>query len=264
MELVADYATPVPAAAMFAMVGIPEDVTVRNTVMGWVTQMVAAHDRTQPLMVQAAGATSRMALQVYLQGLLVQYEREGNGPGLLGHLARHRRNLTAEDVYQSCVDFVLAGSLSTTWLVASAMHRLRPDQIDALRRDRSRVPRVLEEVLRLEPPVQLIDRFVTEDDVTLGAARLSRGDKVTAVIGSANRDPRRFDVPDDLDLAGDDNGHLSFGDGIHRCIGEPLAMAVAPIMLDELLEFDDLEVDGYAQWQADPYLRGLVNLPVRI
>jgi cytochrome P450 len=85
------------------------------------------------------------------------------------------------------------------------------------------------------------------------------------VIASGNRDEEQFGNPDAfiLDRPRVDEEHLSFGYGIHRCIGAPLAEKMAPAMLRELLAIGTPRVDGKPQWQADPYLRGVVNLPLR-
>jgi cytochrome P450 len=100
-------------------------------------------------------------------------------------------------------------------------------------------------------------------ETTLCGVDLTVGDKVTAVIGSANRDPAVFRNPDDFDMDRRDTAQLAFGSGIHYCIGAPLAQIVAPAMLAALLRLDNLAIDGYAQWGSDPFLRGMVNLPLR-
>jgi cytochrome P450 len=118
-------------------------------------------------------------------------------------------------------------------------------------------------VLRYEPPLQLIDRLVTAD-TTIGDVAVRKGDKVTAVVASANRDAAAFgEHPDGFRADRDTDALLTFGDGIHRCIGEPLARAIAPPALELLLAAPVPEPDGTPQWQTDPYLRGLVSLPVR-
>ena len=247
MELVADYATNVPAAAAFALLGIPEDDAMGVGL--WASVMTEGRDDVQPPLLRFQAATSKLALQAYLQGLLRKYRRDGRGPGLLGAFARQDGGLKDDaDIYASCVDFVIAGSLGTTWAVSSVIFRYH-DRLDELRAD---VPGALERVLRSDAPVQFTDRYVETDGVTLGGVPLARGDRVTAVIGSANRDEKYLGDPT-----------LTFGGGIHRCIGEPLARRVAPMMLDALLALPGLRVAGLPQWRADPMFRGLASLPVR-
>jgi cytochrome P450 len=266
MELVTDFAIPVPANVLFDLVGIPADELVRKGLLAWEIPIVLANDPTQTIRTQFEGATAVMALHHYMQGLLRKY-RLGSGPGVLGALAQAiGPTLTEEDVYASCVDFVVAGYLSTTWLIASAIQALlaHPSQMQKLRARPAKIEDALTEALRLEPPFQLIDRYVAQE-TTLGGVDLKVGDKVTAVVGSANRDPAVFPVPDpdEFDMDRENTAQLSFGSGIHYCIGAPLARIVAPAMLSALLRLDDLEIAGYAQWGSDPFLRGMTNLPLR-
>jgi cytochrome P450 len=264
MELVTDYALPIPAFVLFDLVGIPADELVRRGLLAWEIPIVRANDPTQTIRAQFEGATAVMALHHYLQGLLRKY-RLGGGPGLLGTLAQAiGPTLTEEDVYASCVDFVVAGYLSTTWLIASAIQALvaHPSQLQELRDRPDKIDDALTEALRLEPPFQLIDRYVAQE-TTLCGIDLKVGDKVTAVVGAANHDPAVFPDPDDFDMDRGDTAQLAFGSGIHYCIGAPLARMVAPAMLAGLLRLDDLAIDGYAQWGSDPFLRGMTNLPLR-
>jgi cytochrome P450 len=84
------------------------------------------------------------------------------------------------------------------------------------------------------------------------------------VIGSANRDPEGFPEPDRFDIERNETTHVAFGEGIHYCLGAPLARIVAPVALEALLaEFPELTLDALPQWQTDPYLRALTSLPLR-
>ena len=269
LESVTDYALPVPANVLFDILGIPQDKLVRLALIGWQAAIVRANDKTQPQQVRMAGATAAMALHLYLEGLVRQYS-SGPATGVIGVLAQSVSppDFTAEDVYMSCFDFVVAGYLSTTFLITSAIGSLfsaavDPGQRAAFVADESLRENATKELLRYEPPLQLVDRYVREAR-DLGGARLRAGDKVTAVIGSADRDDRAFERPDTLDIyRGDADKHMSFGEGIHRCIGEPLAMRVAPVAIAELLKQPGLAVNGLPQWLTDPYLRGMSSLPVR-
>jgi len=267
IELLADYALPVPANVLFDVIGIPDQPGVRQGLLAWETLIVPSHDITQPLQVRYLGGSTRMALLAYLQGLVHQYTENKGGPGMIGALCRPEASrLSQAQLFMSCIDFVVAGYLSTTWLVASAINSLltQRKQWDALRADTSKVDAAVKEVLRFEPPFQLVDRYVGQD-TTLGGLELRKGDKVTAVVGSANRDDTKFDKPDELDIARDleKTRPLTFGGGIHYCIGAPLASIMAPAMLRRLMTLDGLFVDGKPQWGTDPYMRAMVNLPLR-
>jgi cytochrome P450 len=264
MEFVVDYGVPVPAGVLFDVLGIPEKQLVREGLLLWAGTIIAGNDKRQARSARVAAGTAKMALQTYLQGLL-RYYRHEPPKGLIGAMAGAARGpLSVDDVYATCIEFVVAGYLSTTWLVASAILELiKHGQLQAVRDDPAKAPAAIMESLRLEPPVQIIDRFVASHTNVCGVP-VRRGDKVTAVIASGNRDDARFGDPDAfrLDRPNADE-HLSFGYGIHHCIGAPLAERVAPVMLTELLAFGEPRVDGIPQWQSDPYLRGVVNLPLR-
>jgi cytochrome P450 len=264
MELVADYATPVPANVLFDVLGIPDAPGLRDGLQQWENLMVPSHDITQSPQVRFLGGSARMALLAFMEGLVRQYTATDGGPGMIGAMCKPgATDLSTEALFMSGIDFVVAGYLSTTWLVASAINSLlaHPDQWEALLADPSKRNRALEEVLRFEPPFQLVDRYVAQDTV-LGGVALKRGDTVTAVVGSANRDPAKFADPDALDIERDSSAALTFGGGIHYCIGAPLARIMAPAMLAELLSLRELALDGQPQWGSDPYMRAITSLPL--
>jgi cytochrome P450 len=121
-------------------------------------------------------------------------------------------------------------------------------------------------MLRYDAPAQLVDRYVVENVTLPSGATLQRGDAISAVLGSANHDPGAFSHPDVFDItATRRNMHMGFGDGVHFCIGAPLARQVAPAAIAALLDaLPTIELAGIPQWQTDPYLRGLNSLPLQI
>jgi cytochrome P450/surfactin synthase thioesterase subunit len=266
MELLADYALPVPANVLFDVLGIPGDEGVRRGLLLWETFIVPSNDITQPLPVRFLGGTARMALVAFLEGVVLECKQGGDRTGLIPAMCAHgATSLTDAELYVSCVDFVVAGYLSTTWLVASAVEiLLRSGEWEALRRDPDKTEAVVDEVLRLDPPFQLNDRHVVKP-ITLCGVDLVPGDVVTAVVGSANRDSAVFAQPDALDPGRDTTKEppLTFGAGVHYCIGQPLAKIMAPVMLRELMTLDGLELAGDPQWATDPYMRSMVCLPLR-
>lgn len=157
----------------------------------------------------------------------------------------------------------MAGYLSTTLLICTGTRNLlaNPEQADALRKDWGLIGKAVQEMLRFDAPAQLVDRVVATD-TELNGVPLKPGDRVTAVLGSADHDPDAFADPDEFRIDRYNEGQMSFGWGIHRCIGEPLVRHVAPVAIRKLMELDGLAVDGLAQWQTDPYLRGVANLPM--
>jgi hypothetical protein len=155
--------------------------------------------------------------------------------------------------------------LSTVFLLSTGTLNLlkNPRQLALLREQPALMSNAIEELLRYDAPAQLADRFCAED-IEIAGVQLKAGDQVTLVLGSANRDAEVFADPNVLDLQrANACAHLSFGAGIHHCLGAPLARQVAPQGLRLLLEqWPNLRLAGLPQWQTDPYLRSVVNLPL--
>jgi cytochrome P450 len=120
IELVSDYALPVPSSVLFSILGIPAYPMVWQGLVAWITAIVTAHDITQSPAVQAAGATCAMALQTFIDGLIHENLKEPQ-PGLLGAMCQAvSDDFTTDDVQACCPDFLIAGYLSTTFLTAPA------------------------------------------------------------------------------------------------------------------------------------------------
>lgn len=278
-ELVSSYAIPLPARVLFSVLGIPgsameagagrsEREAHAQLLESWVAAIVNAHDLTQPVPVQVQGATCGMALANYFQCLL---RRQPSDPpkGLVDQLilqAGTAQGLSLDEVQSSLVSITVAGYLSTTFLICTGLRHLlaNPQRLPLLLNGSPQdEARLLDELLRLDAPAQIVDRVAAED-LMLSGVHIAKGDGLSLILGSANRDADAYPDPDDFD-PGRDRVHaqLSFGDGIHRCLGEPLARIVAPIALRELIcTLPNLRIDGLVQWQTDPYLRGPSNLPV--
>ena len=119
-------------------------------------------------------------------------------------------------------------------------------------------------MLRMDAPAQLVDRAVAQN-TTLSGIKLRRGDTVSAVIGSANHDENVFDDPEKFDITRDTSKQIAFGQGIHTCLGEPLVGMSGPAAFRTLLDvYPDITLAGLPQWQTDPYLRSVVNLPLNV
>jgi cytochrome P450 len=173
--------------------------------------------------------------------------------------------LSPQQVQVCASDLLVAGYLSTTFIIGLGVRNLllHPDQLEKLRTDPSLARPALEEMLRYDGSVHIVDRWAA-DETGLGGRTFAPGEKIAVIIGSANRDTARFEDPDRFDIERRQDGHLAFGEGIHICIGAPLARSVAPVALEMLLaEFDELYLEGEPQWQTDPYLRAVRTLPLR-
>lgn len=273
LELVADYALPLPASVLLTVMGIPpgtHDQDIWKGLIAWQASIAAAYDVAAPIPVRQMGATCAMALNAFFEGMsLTEAQSSVKGvpapaPGLFTEICRAFRDagLSPQQVEICAYDFLAAGYLSTTYIVSLGVRNLllHPDQLQKLRAEPSLVNSALEEMMRFDGAVHVLERCAATD-TELGGQRFAPGDRVSVVIGSANRDPELCSEPDSFDITRAHTEHLGFGSGIHYCIGAPLARIVAPVALEMLLaEFSDLALDGEPQWQTDPHLRGLTSL----
>ncbi|MEA2595276.1 MAG: hypothetical protein QOF01_1745, partial [Thermomicrobiales bacterium] len=157
------------------------------------------------------------------------------------------------------------GHETTTNLIGNGLLALlrHPDQLARLYRDPELIPTAVDEFLRFDAPVQRVWRLLGED-VEVGDRRLARGESAYLMVGAANRDPAQFPNPDELDVGRRPNRHLTFGHGIHFCLGAPLARLEASIAFASLLRrFPCIELAApSADYHPNIAFRGLRSLPV--
>jgi cytochrome P450 len=167
----------------------------------------------------------------------------------------------------TCQLLLVAGNETTTNLIGNGMLALlkQPERLAELREDPSIMESAIEELLRYDSPVQATSRIVLEDMEFRGHA-LKKGQQVFLVLGSANRDPAQFRDPDRLDLRREENRHLSLSQGIHYCLGAPLARLEASIALRMLLErFPEIRRVSSREDRGDNFvLKGLRSLPLEV
>jgi cytochrome P450 len=266
MELVDDFAFPLPITVIAGLLGIPVEDQGRFRV--WSNTFVLP-PMTAELQEQAVRHTQEFV--EYLDGL---FERRRTEPAedLVSALVRAEDegdHLSENELYSMVVLLIVAGHETTVSLVTNAVLGLlsNPDQLAALRADPSLLPSAVEELLRYDSPVERgITRWATTD-LELGGQQISRGDLVIPVLGSANRDLGQFPTADRLDVRHTEAGkHLGFGRGPHYCLGAPLARLETEIALETLLRrlpnlrLAIAEEDLY--WRPVPLFRSLAELPV--
>jgi cytochrome P450 len=175
--------------------------------------------------------------------------------------------LTREEIVSTAILLFGAGFETTTNLIGNGLLALlrNPDQLERLRTDPGLLPGAVEEVLRYESPVQLNARTALEDADVLGQP-VEEGTVVITLLGGANRDPARFHDPDQLDIGREDNQPLSFGWGIHHCLGAALARMEGEVVFASLLaRFERIDLlDDDPPWRDSLTLRGLSELRVRL
>ncbi|MEO8458341.1 MAG: cytochrome P450 [Chloroflexota bacterium] len=174
-------------------------------------------------------------------------------------------HLTEDDIFSFAGLLLVAGNETTTNLLGNMVLALlsNPDQLARLIEDPSLIPAAVEETLRYDSPVQMLFRFARED-VELSGQIVPKGSLVWPVLGSANRDETRFPNPDRFDITRETNGHVAFGNGIHFCIGAPLARLESRIAIEEMLpHLATMKLPERSLEYIDAFfLRGLQRLPL--
>jgi cytochrome P450 len=265
VEFMADFALPLPMAVIGELVGVPAPDRA-----GLQPQVRAAAKGIEPILGEQeieAAIEAMGTLGEYFYGLLEERRRHPRDD-LLSSLVEARGNddrLSDEEVASTAILLFAAGFETTTNLLGNGLLALltHPDQLADWRAHPDIAPTAVEEFLRFDSPVQFNLRTALEP-ADLAGDPLARGDRIVVLQGAANRDPGRFENPDELNLRRENNVPLSFGWGIHHCIGAALARMEGEIAFNALLErFGEIELlDEEPHWRPGFTLRGLLELPV--
>lgn len=214
VDLVAEFALPVPSLVICELLGVPyED---RDTFQVNSAKFLVKDQALEEKMAAYGALTS------YLAELVVR-KRAEPGEDILSDLARHD-DLTVEELTGIAFLLLLAGHETTANMLGLGTFALleHPEQAAELRADPALVPDAVEELMRYLSVADIFYRYAT-DDIELGGETIGKGSTVVVSLLAANRDPRRFDDPDTLDVRRTARGHLSFGHGMHLCLGQQLA-----------------------------------------
>ncbi|WP_137895673.1 cytochrome P450 [Ramlibacter sp. 2FC] len=266
-DFIAQVARPLPVRVISTILGISG--ADRAEVMAWSDDLAAFIGAPEPTHEQARRAqASLLAMTRYFQAQ-ISAKREAPDDSLLSSLlqARERGEIQGEaELLAQCAMLLFAGHETTRNLLGNGLFALlsHPDQWALLQQDSSLVPGAVRELLRYDSPVQYTGRRVTTD-LMLHGQRLRRGDLVLALIGAANRDPARHERPEELDITRADPGALSFGSGVHVCLGAALTRLEAEVVFGRLLaRWPHLQLASTEpRWCANPAYRGLAALPLR-
>src|SRR5882757_3374995 len=225
-DLLARVAEPLPVAVIAEMLGIPP--ADRPLLRPWSAAITGMFELNPTPQAAAAAVRASEEFAGYLRELIAA-RRTDPGEDLISALiAVHDDGdvLSEQEMVSTVVLLLNAGheaTVSTTTLGWLTLFR-HPEQLRRLSADLGLLPNAVEEMLRYDTPLQMFERWVL-DDIEVGGAVVPRGSEVALLFGSANRDPARFEAPDRFDVTrpADGNRHLTFGAGIHYCLGAPLA-----------------------------------------
>jgi cytochrome P450 len=266
MDVIADFAYPLPALVICELMGVP--VSDRDRFQGLSADIAPILDPiTSPDQLQKAIDTVEIFVE-YFSGQLADRRRNPRDDLLTALVAAEEgdQRLTEEELLGLCVLVFIAGHETTQNLIGNGLLALlrNPDQLALLRGDPALTRNSIEELLRYDSPVQLTGRSATVD-IEVGGHTIGQGQEVVVLLGAANRDPGVFPDPDRLDITRDRVQVLSFGGGVHFCLGAPLARLEGQIAFNALLRrFPALELAGdEPEWRNTLTLRGLTSLPVR-
>jgi pimeloyl-[acyl-carrier protein] synthase len=265
-DLISWFAYPLPVIVIAEMLGVP--VRDRAQFQEWSAVVVRGLDPFVDPVTQEAIFDAREALAAYLRRVIGERRREPADDLITAMIAaREKGDLFSEgELVAMCNLLLVAGHETTVNLIGGGVLALlrNPDQLERVRREPQLARTAVEELLRYAPPVQWTGR-VAMAQLEIAGRRIAPNQSVIGILAAANRDPEVFHDPDRLDVRRDPNPHVSFGRGIHFCLGAPLAKLEAQVALPMLLErFPDLRLAGEPEPRPTWNLRGLARLPVAL
>lgn len=264
MDVIADFANPLPAIVTAELFGVP--VEDHQKLKDWSTDFAEMLGNFQHNPDRARRVLrSTENLLAYFQNA-IRDQKQNPRPGLVTSLLNAEvdgSRLTEEEIVANLIVTMVGGQETTTNLIGNGLISLlnNPDQLQVLKDDPSVWPSAVEELLRYESPSQHTARLAP-DDMMLGDKKIQKRQAVIAVFAAANRDPERFPDPDKLDLKRTNNRHVAFAWGPHYCFGAPLARIEGQIAFETMLRrLPNLRLEPQElQWRENLGLRGLKSL----
>ncbi|MBR0954804.1 cytochrome P450 [Bradyrhizobium canariense] len=263
-DLVQRYARILPLAVISELLGLP--LADRPRFIAWANTMSSLTNVVSFFRLLFAFRKMRAYLERQLQ-----LARVRGGEGLIAELVQVEREggqITPDEMVSMVFLLLAAGSETTTHLISGSVYELlrNPGVRDWLAQDWSRVGLALEEFLRFVSPVQFSKPRYVRRDIELAGVRLKQGDRVMVMLAAANMDPAVHDLPEQLDLTRKPNRHMSFGTGIHFCLGHQLARIEASCALQALFaRWPKLELavdPAQIHWRKRPGMRAIAILSV--
>ena len=270
VDIVDDFAYPLPVTAICKILGVPREDQPRFHV--WADALVETGDPTTGTFEQRNRRREQVNAELgqYLDGLADARARQPGDDlisGLLTGTGPHGP-MSRGDLLATASLLLVAGHETTVNLLTNGMLTLlrHPDVLGRLRREPGLITGLVEELLRYEPPVQMRTNRATLADIDIAGTTIPAGSPLALVLAAGNRDPGRFADPDRFDPDRTDNAHLGFGGGIHYCFGAPLARVEAQVALPALARrlVNPRLVADPPPYRPNPELRGPRHLLVEI
>lgn len=265
MDVIADYAFPIPVTVIAEMLGVPS--TDRDRFHKWSRALTENLEPSPDFGKMANARKAHDELIEYLRPLVADRRLKPKDDLISALVAAEEEGnkLTEDELLENVVLLLVAGHETTVNLIGNGILNLlrHPGELALLRQKPELMDQAVAEILRFDGPVQMVRRLAGED-LELAGQMIKEGDMVTVLLGAANRDPAEFENPDTFDITRPKRKNVAFGHGIHHCLGASLAEAEGEIALRIL--FNRLpEVTlkpGTLTWRHPFALRGVIALPV--
>ena len=262
-DLIGDYAEPLPVKIIADLLGFPE--SDEHLLRPWSQAIVKMYEVNPTLQYQADAKKAGYEFAEYVRGLAEQ-RKKTPGQDLISELATVEENgekLNMQELVATCVLLLNAGHEASVNAFGNGMVAVleRPDQTKLLReKPRELTNTALEEFMRFDAPLHLFERTATAN-TQIGGVEIKQGQKIAALIGSANRDDSVFSSAESMDVTRDPNPHIGFGAGIHFCLGAPLARLEMSVSIPALWEkYPEMQLSAKPVRRPTFVLRGYENV----
>jgi cytochrome P450 len=270
VDIVEDFAYPLPVTAICRLLGVPREDQPRFAVLA--DALIQAGDPSTGTFEERMRRRDQVTSELgqYLNGLADVHARQPGDDLLTGLLTDTGPDgpMARDDLLATGALLLVAGHETTVNLITNGMLTLlrHPDVLDRLRREPGMITGLVEELLRYEPPVQMLASRATLADIEIAGTTIPSGSPLFLVLAAGSRDPGRFPHPDRFDPDRTDNQHLGFGGGIHICFGAPLARVEAQVALPALARrlVNPRLVADPPPYRPSPTLRGPRHLLVEL
>jgi len=264
VDLIGEFATPIPVAVIADLLGAPREMAPQ--LLDWSHRMVAMYQFSVTRTVEDRAAEASRDFAEFIRRF-ARARRADLGDDLISQLLvaeSEGGRLTEDELVSTAILLLNAGHEATVHAIGNGVKAALEHSVDSVRafETKERAAATVEELLRLDAPLHLFNRYALEDAEVAGVS-LRKGEKIGLLLGAANRDPERFPMPDAFDCGRAPNPHVSFGGGIHFCVGAPLARleltTVLPILFARL---PGLRIADPPQYRDAYHFHGLKALRV--
>lgn len=259
VDLLPAFAQKLPVIVIARLLGVPEDRA--PDLLAWSNAMVGMYQARRDRAAEEAACAAATAFSAFLRGLIADRSR-APADDLLSHLIAAGEGLTPEEMISTCILLLNAGHEATVHTLGNGIKALLEARTPPAALAPERIEATAEEILRFDPPLHLFTRWVQED-MEIAGHPFARGGRIGCLLAGGNRDPQGWDRPDRFDPARPAKPHLSFGAGVHFCLGAPLARLEMQIALPILFaRLPGLRLAGKPRYANLYHFHGLEALRV--